>query len=323
VIIVANRAEINKLAENYGYLPYMIQRYFQFLGKKDTVRLLEANEKRINPWIRTNTLKITIDELTKRLNEKGFVIKKSDLIPYALEIREEPMNIGSLHELLHGYYYLQQFASILPAEILNPTPKDTVIDMCAAPGGKSTHLAQMMQNKGKLILIDRNAKRIPALKLNIRRMGVHNSIVLNSDATKLPQFSFRADKILLDAPCTGEGLIVQDPTRKTSKTLKDIEKMAKIQKSLLIAGLESLKEKGFLLYSTCSLAPEENELVINEVLDDFQNTNIVKIETKFGTSGLTKVFGKRLRPELKYSRRLFPHLHNTIGFFLCLLQKGT
>lgn len=321
MIIVANRIEIDKLAEKYGYLPYMIQRYFEFLDKNATIKLLEANEKRINPWIRTNILKITIDKLIHRLQQKGFVIQKSDLIPYALEVQKEPLNLGALHEYLQGYYYIQQFASILPAEILRPTSKDTVIDMCAAPGGKSTHLAQLMQNKGKLILIDRNAKRIPALKLNIRRMGVKNSIIINSDATNLPQLSLQADKILLDAPCTGEGLIIQDPSRKTSKTPKDIGKMAKIQRRLLTAGLQSLREKGFLLYSTCSLAPEENELVINEVLNKLQNIKIVKIESKFGTPGFTKVFGRRLRPELKYAQRLFPHLHKSIGFFLCLLQK--
>jgi NOL1/NOP2/sun family putative RNA methylase len=299
----------------------MIRRYFDFLGSHETFKLLEANEKSLNPWIRVNSLKISPSNLTERLQKKGFVIQKSDLIPYALEIQKEPLNLGSLHEYLQGYYYIQQFASILPPEILRPTSQDTVIDMCASPGGKSTHLAQIMQNNGKLILIDRNAKRIPALKLNIRRMGVKNSIILNSDATDLPQLSVQADKILLDAPCTGEGLIIQDPSRKTSKTPKDIEKMAKLQKRLLTAGLQSLRKKGFLLYSTCSLAPEENELVINEVLNKFQNVKIVKNEFKFGTPGFKKVFGERLRPELKYAQRLFPHHHNTIGFFLCLLQK--
>jgi len=299
----------------------MIDRYLQFLGKKQTEKLLEANERPLLPSIRINTLKITSEELSKKLKAKGFELEPIDGISDGFNILNEPMNLGSLHEYLQGYFYLQNKASMLPAIILDPKPKEIVIDMCAAPGSKATHLAQLMRNKGSLILIDFNRKRIPALEMNIRRMGVINSVIMNLNAIKLPLLNIKADKILLDAPCTGEGLIIQDPTRKTSKSMKDIEKMAKIQRRLLEAGLKSLKNKGILLYSTCSIAPEENEFVINSVLQDKPDFSIVKINVQYGVEGFSKIFGITLLKGLKLAQRLYPHLHNTIGFFICLIQK--
>ena len=179
-----------------------------------------------------------------------------------------------------------------------------------------------MKNKGLLVLIDKSKNRIPALEVNLRRLGIKNSIVYNIDAITLPELKIKADKILLDAPCTGEGLIRQDKSRKKSKKMRDIQKLSLIQKNLLSAGLKMLKPKGELIYSTCSIAPEENELVINEVLENESNFVISEIKESYGIKGLTKVYGKELREELQYSQRLYPHLHDTIGFYLCLIRKN-
>ena len=210
---------------------------------------------------------------------------------------------------------------MLPAHILNPEETDLVIDMCAAPGSKSTQLAQLMNNQGKLVLIDRSLSRIPALDMNIRRMGVENAIVLNLDAVKLSKLNLNADKILLDAPCSGEGLIRQDESRKTSKKISDLEKMAKIQKRLLIAGLHSLKSKGVLMYSTCSIAPEENEMVVNKVLEENSDYKIKKISHRFGVNGLSNAFGEIFHDDMVNAQRIYPYLQDTIGFFLCLIKK--
>jgi len=316
-----NQNLIRNLAQEYGYLPYMIERYIQFLGLDGTIELLKANEKPLNPSIRVNTIKINAADLKKRLNQKGFQLEPIEWIPYAFKVIKESHNLGSTHEFLQGYYYLQKIASMLPAVILDPKPSDIIIDMCAAPGSKATHLAQLMKNEGTLILIDRNRKRIPALEMNIRRMGIINSIVINMDAIYLSKLNIKATKILLDAPCTGEGLIRQDTKRKKSRKMRDIEKMASIQKKLLKAGLNALEPNGDLLYSTCSIAPEENELVIHEVLEEDSNFRISKISNTFGVSGLTEVYGRNLREDLRYSQRLYPHLHDTIGFYLCLLKR--
>ncbi|MFX1313717.1 MAG: RsmB/NOP family class I SAM-dependent RNA methyltransferase [Promethearchaeota archaeon] len=299
----------------------MIERYINFLGIEETIKLLKANEMPLIPSIRVNTLKISGVKLKKRLEQKGFELESINWVPHAFNIIKETYNLGSTHEFLQGYYYLQRIASMLPAIILNPNPNDIVIDMCAAPGGKATHLAQLMKNQGTLILIDRNRNRIPALKINLRRLGIFNSIILNMDAIDISKLNIKADKILLDAPCTGEGLIRQDPNRKKTKKMRDIEKMASIQKKLLKEGLYSLKSEGILLYCTCSIAPEENEFVVNEVLKTSKKFKIIKISEEYGVNGFTQVYNKNLNRDLKFSQRLYPHIHNTIGFYFCLIKR--
>jgi len=299
----------------------MVERYLDFLGLEETIQLLEANERPLIPSIRVNTLKIEVDDLKNRLEAKEFKLEPIEWVSYGFKVLNQPLNLGSLHEYLQGYYYLQNIASMLPTHILNPNQNEIVIDMCAAPGGKSTQLAQIMKNKGKLILIERNKARIPALEVNLRRMGIINSIVLNFDAIHLKKLNAKADKILLDAPCTGEGLIRQDINRKKSKLMSDINTMASVQKKLLKAGLEILKPNGCLLYSTCSIAPEENELVVHQVLDSLPNFSICKINVQYGVNGFTKVYEKSLRQDLRFSQRLYPHIHDTIGFYLCLIRR--
>ena len=300
----------------------MIERYFKFLGEDQTIQLLKANEIPLTPSIRVNSLKIEVQILENRLKAKGFKLEPINWISHGFNVIKAPNSLGSTHEFLQGYYYLQSVATMIPPLVLQPAPGETVIDMCAAPGGKATHLAQIMNNEGNLILIERNLKRIPALETNIRRMGVMNSIIINEDAVNLSKMNLMADKILLDAPCTGEGLIKQDPSRKKSKTMKDIEKLSAVQRKLLQAGLNSLNLGGQLLYSTCSIAPEENELVVDEVLKDCSNYTIVRIPIKYGVNGITEVYNKTLREDIKYSQRLYPHIHNTIGFFVCLIQRN-
>lgn len=315
------REEINKIADQFGYVPYMIERYLKIFGKTETLEFLEANETPPSKWIRVNTLRISPKELKSRLTDKGIFLEKSEWLPYAFKIIKEPLNIGSLHEYLQGYYYIQDIASMLPGYFLNPQPSDLVIDMTAAPGGKSTHLAQLMNNKGSLLLIERNKKRIPALEINLRRTGISNSIVLNFDSKILPQLEISAEKILLDAPCTGEGLIQHDPSRKQSKKYRDIVRMSQIQEKLLLAGFDSLKREGLLLYSTCSIALEENEFVINNVLKKRGDVKIIKLNQKLGNEGYTDFNDRDLHPDLKFSQRFYPHIHDSIGFFICLLQK--
>lgn len=300
----------------------MIERYFQFLGEDQTKQLLEANENPLTPSIRVNTIKIKTETLKNRLENKGFKLEPLDWIPYGFKINNAPFNLGSTHEYLQGYYYLQSIAPMLPVHILDPNPNDIVIDMCAAPGGKATQLAQKMNNKGNLILIERNKNRIPALEFNLRRMGVFNSIVINDDAVNLSKMNIKADKILLDAPCTGEGLIRQDPSRKRTKKKRDIDKLSVIQKELLKSGLNSLNPGGHLLYSTCSIAPEENEIVLDDVLKNKSDFSIIKIPSNYGVDGITEVYNKKLREDIKHSQRLYPHLHDTIGFFVSLIEKN-
>jgi 16S rRNA C967 or C1407 C5-methylase (RsmB/RsmF family) len=147
-------------------------------------------------------------------------------------------------------------------------------------------------------------------------------MVLNYDSINLKRLNIRANKILLDVPCTGEGLIRQDKSRKLSKSINDINKMASIQKKLLKAGLSVLKPGGKLVYSTCSIAPEEDELVVNSVLQNNPQYTIENLNFQYGLNGFTKIYGKNLMKDLSKSQRFFPHIHDTIGFYICLLKKS-
>ncbi len=229
--------------------------------------------------------------------------------------------LGSTHEYLMGNYYIQDLASMFPPFYLNPQSSDFVVDMCAAPGGKTSHLAQIMENNGNIFALDNNKKRIKPLVYNLRRCGVRNTTVLHMDSHSLHKQSFHPDKILLDAPCTGEGLIRDDPSRKTSKKISDITGMMRKQYSLLQTAIKALKPGGQIMYSTCSIAPEENEFVIQNALDSFNDIEILPTDDEWGLPGFINVFGMELSDDFLKARRLFPHINNTIGFFYCLIQK--
>ena len=135
----------------------MVERYIDFLGLEEIIELLKANERPLTPSIRVNTLKIEVKTIKKRLENKGFALEPIKWVEYGFNISKFPFNLGALHEHIQGYYYIQSVATMLPALILNPHTNDVVIDMCAAPGGKATHLTQIMNNQGKLILLERKS----------------------------------------------------------------------------------------------------------------------------------------------------------------------
>jgi 16S rRNA C967 or C1407 C5-methylase (RsmB/RsmF family) len=146
--------------------------------------------------------------------------------------------------------------------------------------------------------------------------------VLRGDARRLDNLKFEPDRILLDAPCSGEGLIPIDPTRKTSKTMADIRYCATREDEMLDAAVNVLADGGTIVYSTCSIAPEENEYVVDDILKRYPEMEIVEIPLDFGVPGYSEPYGVRLNESLKLSRRFLPHLHGTEGFFICKMVKG-
>lgn len=311
-----------KLAEKYGYLPYMVQRYYEILHDWEEVKLLlEGNEKGIRQSIRCNDLKIKCKELEKILRSKHVILEK---IPWTLHgywVLHSNISIGALHEYLRGYYYIQGPASMIPPYVLAPRPKEIVADLAAAPGGKTTQMAQLMKNTGTIIAIEKDNRRIKALVSNIRRLGVKNTIVLNMDARKIKEFNDYFDKVLLDAPCTGEGLIPLKPERKTSRTISDLRKMHMFQVELLNLAIKITRPGGTIVYSTCSIAPEENEYVLFKALEKNENIKILKIQLPIGVSGLEEYKNIEFGKEFKYTRRFYPYLTGTEGFFIALLKK--
>lgn len=300
----------------------MIKRYSQmFSDFNELIDFLNSNEKIPTRAIRVNTLKISPSMLIKRLRDRGFKIRQSKVMPEALLVDYAPHALSSTPEYLLGYYFIQELASMIPPYILSPKEDEYVLDMCAAPGGKTTHLAQIMKNKGIIFAVDISNKRIEAMKSNLKRLGVTNTIVLQFNAKNISLLGIKYDKILLDAPCTGEGLIPIDKRRKWSRSEYDIHFMSQIQYTLITAGIRVLKKGGILVYSTCSTAPEENEFVISKLLEENNNIFIEDISIPIGRPGYTCIFSKKLNQSLKKCRRFFPHTDGTIGFFVCKLRK--
>jgi NOL1/NOP2/sun family putative RNA methylase len=216
-------------------------------------------------------------------------------------------------------YYLQDLASQVPALVLAPRASEVVVDCCASPGGKTTQLAALMGNSGQLVAMESREDRLAPLTANLERMGVLNCAVLHTDSRNIADYDLTIDAILLDAPCTGEGVIGKDPARKTSRGLEDITECSVVQRELLDAALDDLALGGRLVYSTCSFAPEENELVIDHALEH-HDVNLGKIQ--WGEPGLTHFCDYKFDPRLNLARRFYPHIHNSQGFFIALLEKG-
>ncbi|MBW9224009.1 NOL1/NOP2/sun family putative RNA methylase [Methanothermococcus sp. SCGC AD-155-E23] len=223
-------------------------------------------------YLRVNTLKISPQNLRDRLESKGMVLEDTYL-DYMFKIVESPFSPGCTPEYLFGYYYLQTVSSTVPPIVLDPSSEDMVLDMCAAPGGKTTHMAQLMDNQGIIVANDIRRERLRSLSSNIHRLGIKNVLILNMDALKLDRLQVHYDKILLDAPCTGNP--VKGRSREITK--EDIEYCSRRQKGMLDVGLNILKVGGELVYSTCSQEVEENEEVVQYILDRREDVQLVDI----------------------------------------------
>jgi ribosomal RNA methyltransferase Nop2 len=219
---------------------------------------------------------------------------------------------------------IQGASSYLPIMALNPREDERILDMCAAPGGKTTYIAAEMRNTGFLVANDFKKDRTKALIANLQRLGVRNTIVTNYDGRKLVNVLKGFDRVLLDAPCTGLGVISRDPSVKVSRNFDDLRQCSHMQKELLLAAIDSVSIKSqhgrVIVYSTCSIAVEENEEVINYVLKK-RDVQIVDPNLPFGEPGYTKYRKKRFHPSVSLSRRYFPHKHNMDGFFVAKLIK--
>ena len=215
-------------------------------------------------------------------------------------------------------------SSFLPVMALAPQENERILDMCAAPGGKSSHIAAIMKNTGVLFSNDANRDRIKAVVGNFHRLGIVNSIICNEDGCKLGSFMTGFDRILLDAPCTGTGVVAKDPSVKTTKSEVDIQRCYNLQRKLLLSAIDCLSAKsatgGYLVYSTCSILPEENEWVIDYALK-MRNVKLVPTGLDFGTEGFVNYKQHHFHPSMKHTRRYYPHTHNMDGFFVAKLKK--
>nr|CAH8823476.1 unnamed protein product [Trichobilharzia regenti] len=313
------RTLLGDLCSRYSYNHFLMVKLFD-LFPKEIVEFVEANEVDRPVTIRTNTLKTRRRELAQALINRG--VNLDPLEPWSkvgLVVYSSQVPLGATPEYLAGHYILQGASSMLPVMALCPQPGERVLDLCAAPGGKTTYIAQLMKNTGTIFANEINPARAQALIGNCHRMGITNTIICTEDGRGFPKIMSNFDRVLVDAPCSGTGIIAKDPSVKTSKNNEDIQKCVKLQKELLTAAIDACKVGGYIVYSTCSILVEENENVVNFAV---KRRKVRLEETKlFGEKGFTAFKGYQFHPNMNRVRRFYPHKHNVDGFFVAKLKK--
>ena len=283
-------------------------------GEEITKKILEGYSKKRKVTFRVNTLKSNNEEIEEILKEKNIIYKKVPFYEnaYILEnVRES--EIKNLDIYNKGKIYMQSLSSMFPPIILNPKQNMDILDMTAAPGGKTTQIAALVENKSRITAVEMNKIRAERLKYNIEKQGATSVYIMNQDARKIDDF-FSFDSILLDAPCSGSGTIFLEDLKLNEKfTEKLIEKSIKTQKALLKKAINILKKGSEMVYSTCSILQEENENIILEAL----KTNKVElVEIKFnGIEDLPKI-----PSEIKGTLCILPN-EEYEGFFVAKLRK--
>ncbi|KAL7797602.1 NOL1/NOP2/sun family putative RNA met [Trichoderma ceciliae] len=310
----------------YGYSPYLAEKLFNLFTPREAFAFFEANEMPRPVVIRTNTLRTHRRDLAQALINRGVTLEPvGKWSKVGLQIFEANVPLGATPEYLAGHYMIQAAASFLPVMALSPQPNERVLDMASAPGGKTTYCSAMMNNTGIVFANDPNKQRAKGLIGNVARLGVRNVIVCSYDGREFPRVMGGFDRVLLDAPCSGTGVISKDASVKTNKDEKDFISLPHMQKQLLLAAIDSVNHAsqtgGFLVYSTCSVTIDENESVVAYALSRRPNVKLVDSGIPFGKEGFTSYMGKNFHPSLKLTRRFYPHAHNIDGFYVAKFQK--
>ncbi|VVB98962.1 tRNA (cytosine(49)-C(5))-methyltransferase [uncultured archaeon] len=301
-----------------------IEKYSRILGQ-ESGEFFESCCRKIPKSIWVNSLKTSPKNLVGALEAKGWNLKGLfHENAFALEGTDRP---GQSEEFRKGFFNLQEKASMIPALILNPLPEDLVLDACAAPGNKTLQLSCLMQGGGKIVAVDKNVKRFGSLCFNIRKFGTKNAIAKRMDlidAWKKNLF----DKILLDAPCSSEGLVRKDfdALRNWSQGL--VMGKAELQKKLILKCFGLLKNGGTMVYSTCSLSPEEDEEVVQHLLESTAHSakggaEVLGIRVggfRF-REGLTEYNGGKFDESLRLCARVLPQDNDSEAFFIAKIRK--
>ncbi|XP_063055344.1 probable 28S rRNA (cytosine(4447)-C(5))-methyltransferase [Engraulis encrasicolus] len=313
------------LCTYYSYNDYLMGKLMDLFPLSELVDFLEANEIQRPVTIRTNTLKTRRRDLAQALINRGVNLDPlGKWSKVGLVIFDSSVPIGATPEYLAGHYMLQGASSLLPVMALSPQEGESVLDMSAAPGGKTTYMAQLMKNTGIIVANDANVDRLKSVVGNMHRLGVTNAMICNYDGRQFPKVMGGFDRVLLDAPCAGTGVISKDPSVKTNKDDADILRSAHLQKELLLSAIDSVNAEsqtgGYLVYCTCSITVEENEWVVDYALKK-RHVKLVPTGLDFGKEGFTRFKERRFHQSLNLTRRFYPHLHNMDGFFVAKFKK--
>lgn len=317
---------LKDICEYFGYSEFLADKLFNLFSPAEAMEFFEANEIARPITIRTNTLKTRRRDLAQTLVNRGVNLQPiGSWTKVGLQIFDSQVPIGATPEYLAGQYILQAASSFLPVMALDPQENERILDMAAAPGGKTTYISAMMKNTGCVFANDANKARTKSLIANIHRLGCKNTIVCNYDAREFPKVIGGFDRILLDAPCSGTGVIAKDESVKVSRTEKDFMQIPHLQKQLLLSAIDSVDANsatgGVIVYSTCSVAVDENEAVVDYALRKRPNVKLVDAGLQIGKEGFTSYRGKHFNQSISLTRRYYPHTYNVDGFYVAKFKK--
>lgn len=307
---VKTKDDVDYLAIKYSYDKWMIRNWMIHFGKEFTEELLEANNERPNIYLRTNTLKITRDELIKKLEKQNIKAEKVNVVEEAIKVEHlKDIENNSLYK--EGLFTVQDVSSMLVGKVMNPKENSLVLDVCSAPGGKTTHMATLMNNTGQVVSRDIYDHKLKLIKAASKRLGLTNVDVEEFDGMKLDRESIgKFDYVLTDVPCSGLGIIRRKPEIKY-KEKEEFRQLPPIQKKILENASKYVKVGGTLIYSTCTIQDSENIDVVNEFLQKNKNFELVPI----------KEVNVDLENQEKGYMKIYPNVHNMDGFFISKLIR--
>lgn len=297
------------VAIKYSHPRWIVERWIDRYGIEETQRLCEANNKTPDFSIRVNQLKVTQRNIQHILKQFGIDTIPSVYLVEFLKTSHLP-ELTNFEPFQKGLFSIQDESAGLVAHLIDPKPGEIIIDLCAAPGGKTTHLAEICQNQCRILAVDKNFNRLLLLRQNIRRLNLSNIYLLNANATQLA--GINVDKVLIDAPCSGLGVLAKRSDLRWKRTAEQIEQMARLQRQMLNNAATLVKKGGVLVYSTCTIEPDENEDIVNHFLADHHN---------FTIDNPANFLNEKLTFNNKYVYT-FPHIHNTDGSFSVRLVKS-
>jgi len=292
---------------------WFVKYCFRLFGRHEALQLFKTTLRSPPTYIRVNTLKAANEELVGKADAEGVGLEKVQGLKHTYIVVHSKQPLVRIPSFKTGLFYIQDKASCVAAEVANPEAGMIVLDVCAAPGAKTTYLAQLMENRGEIYSLDYSLRRMKVWKKEVKRMGVKIANPIIGDAcSPLPLRNLKANVVVLDPPCTSTGAFSRMPSAKWRLSKKSIRKMAAIQWKMLNNCAEFVMEGGCLVYSTCSLAVEENEVLIERFVRLNPEFALAETEPRIGLPGL--------RGQTS-SQRLYPHIHGSNGFFIARLVK--
>jgi 16S rRNA (cytosine967-C5)-methyltransferase len=302
-----------KVALQTFHPTWFVKYCFALFGKDEALKFLEGNLTPPETCIRLSTLRASQEEILGKLSAEGVRLEKVEPLKNTYRVTGTKVPLNRIDSYRLGYFYIQDKASCFAAEAVDPKPGQTVLDVCAAPGAKTTYLAQLMRNQGAIYSLDYSKRRMRVWRQEVGRMWVNIAEPIVADARNPLPLNVSADVVILDPPCTSTGVFAKLPASKWRLTAKSIEKMAQIQWMMINICADKVKAGGTLTYATCSVTVEENEMIIERFLNRNSEFKLVDISLKMGLPGLRG---------LDDCQRLYPHVHHSNGFFIARLQRA-